>query len=194
MSSQSSSEVRPIKNEVLTFKSAKAIFPKIYPLIFNLCTVYFLEYCAITCFSDRISIQVRREMSIEDQSFQVRQYYVILANCYQVGVFVSRSSLQYYPVKRVSVLTMLQFMNFSFLFMNTIFLICPSLYVMCPLYVFIGLMGGASYVNVMHQILESEQLRQSQKEAALVLTLIFNDIGVLLAAIFSLIMSQTVIE
>lgn len=107
VSSNSSFEVRPIKNEVLTLKTAKKIFPKIRHLIMNLCSVYFLEYCAITCFSDRISLQVRREMAVEDQDFQIKQYYVILSNCYQVGVFMSRSSLAYYKVHRVSTLTLL---------------------------------------------------------------------------------------
>jgi hypothetical protein len=60
---------------------------------------------------------------------------------------------------------------------------------MIPLFIWVGLMGGASYVNVMHSILELESLEKSEKEMALSLSLVFNDTGVLLASILSLILS-----
>ena len=52
-------------------------------------------------------------------------------------------------------------------------------------------MGGASYVNVMHNLLELKTLKKSEKEGALVLSLVFNDFGILSSAIFTLIMDQT---
>jgi hypothetical protein len=48
-------------------------------------------------------------------------------------------------------------------------------------------MGGGSYVNVMHNILGLDTLKKKEKEIALVLSLMFNYTGVLLAAIFTLI-------
>lgn len=62
-----------------------------------------------------------------------------------------------------------------------------SLKVLVPLYIWIGLMGGGSYVNVMHNILGLDTLKKKEKEIALVLSLMFNYTGVLLAAIFTLI-------
>ena len=84
--------------------------------------------------------------------------------------------------------------NFVFMFANTIFMFCESLYVLCPLFVWIGLMGGGSYVNVMHSILELKTLKNSEKEGAIVLSLVFNDSGVLLSSIFSLIMDNTLFK
>lgn len=80
------------------------------------------------------------------------------------------------------------------MFANTQWLFVESLYVLCPLFVWIGLMGGASYVNVMHNLLELETLKKSEREGALTLSLIFNDIGILSSAIFSLVMDQTLFK
>jgi len=52
-------------------------------------------------------------------------------------------------------------------------------------------MGGASYVNVMHNILESDALEKSEKEGALVVSLLFNDTGVLLASVLALLLDNT---
>ena len=81
-----------------------------------------------------------------------------------------------------------------FLFINTQFLFVDSLYVLCPLLIWVGFMGGASYVNVMHNLLEHKTLKKNEKEAALALSLMFNDSGVLLSAIFSLVMDNTLFK
>ena len=77
------------------------------------------------------------------------------------------------------------------LFFNTSYLFIDNVYILAPFFVWIGLMGGASYVNVMHRILEHETLLKEEKESALALSLVFNDTGILLASIFSLVMDNT---
>ena len=52
-------------------------------------------------------------------------------------------------------------------------------------------MGGGAYVNVMHRILNHGTLLKEEKESALALSLVFNDTGVLIASIFTLIMDNT---
>jgi battenin len=78
--------------------------------------------------------------------------------CYQIGVFLSRSSLSYLKIKKVWILTGLQFINFIFLFVNAKYMFIESLYVLCPIYIWVGLMGGGSYVNVLHRLRELETL------------------------------------
>ena len=69
----------------------------------------------------------------------------------------------------------------------------PSIYITGPLTVWVGLMGGASYVNVLNAILDLETLDKTEKEMALSLTLLFNDTGILCASITSLILSNTIL-
>ena len=69
-----------------------------------------------------------------------------------------------------------------------------SLYVLCPIYIWVGLMGGGSYVNVLHRLRELDTLSQEERESAMSLALMFNDAGILVATIFSLILGLTVLS
>jgi hypothetical protein len=52
-------------------------------------------------------------------------------------------------------------------------------------------MGGTTYVNVMYQMLESSKLERSERELALTLTTVFEDMGALMAICVSLILDNT---
>ena len=60
--------------------------------------------------------------------------------------------------------------------------------------IWVGLMGGGSYVNVMFSILETPKLVKTEKELALTITTVFNDMGILLASISALILTNTVFK
>ena len=85
-------------------------------------------------------------------------------------------------------------MNFLLLFINAKFMLVQSLVVLCPLYVFVGLMGGGSYVNVLHGILKLESLDKTEKESAMSLSMVFNDTGIVLASFTAIILSNTVLK
>ena len=55
-------------------------------------------------------------------------------------------------------------------------------------------MGGGSYVNVLHRLRELDTLSQEERESAMSLALMFNDAGILVATIFSLILGLTVLS
>ena len=57
--------------------------------------------------------------------------------------------------------------------------------------VWVGLMGGGSYVNVMYNILESDELGKTEKELSMIITTIFNDIGILSSSLVSLLLTNT---
>ena len=65
---------------------------------------------------------------------------------------------------------------------------------MAPLTVVVGLMGGGSYVNVLHGILQLETLDKTEKEMAVSLSLLFNDTGILFASILSIVLSNTILK
>ena len=54
-------------------------------------------------------------------------------------------------------------------------------------------MGGGSYVNVLHGILELDTLDKSEKEMAISLSLLFNDSGILLATVTSIVLGNTIL-
>ena len=69
-----------------------------------------------------------------------------------------------------------------------------TLFFLCPLYVWTGFMGGGSYVNVMHNILEKDDLKPTEKPSAIALSLMFNNLGVLLSAVFTLVIDNTLFK
>lgn len=124
----------------------------------------------------------------------VKNGFIIFAFCYQFGVLISRSSLDLIKVKRVEIVTLLQLINFIFWFINTQYFFLQNYFVMFAWMVFIGLMGGCSYVNVMYLIIHSNRLKKNQKELSVMLCSIFNDFGILSASIFALILSNTLFK
>ena len=115
----------------------------------NIYLVYLFENVIIICFSDRLTYKLITLHS-GSENFLDKNAFTIFSFCYQMGVFISRSSLTLVKVKRVGILTMLQLMNFSFWFINSIFLICDSLIILFLMMVLVGLMGGTIYVNVLY--------------------------------------------
>ena len=57
--------------------------------------------------------------------------------------------------------------------------------------IWVGLIGGGSYVNVMYRMLESPELGRNEKELALTLTTVCDDIGILSASLLSLLLDNT---
>lgn len=60
--------------------------------------------------------------------------------------------------------------------------------------IFVGLMGGASYVNVNYLLLESDTIHNDEKELAVNICSIFNDTGVLLSSLTVLFIDNFIIR
>ena len=157
----------------------------------NLTFVYFFEYTIITCFTDRITKEYWKVYPEQKSQFVYANAFTIFNFCYQVGVFISRSSLSVVKIERVHWLSILQAINFLFFLANTIWFFLENFYLMYAIMVWTGLMGGASYVNAMYLVLEHKELQKKEKELALTLTGALYDLGILLASITSLILINT---
>jgi hypothetical protein len=70
-------------------------------------------------------------------------------------------------------------------------LFAETLFINGPIMIWVGFMGGAAYVNVMHNLLDLPSLKKEEREVALVCSLILNDLGVLSSAIFTQVMDLT---
>eukprot|EP00708_Paratrimastix_pyriformis_P002935 GAFH01001697.1.p3 GENE.GAFH01001697.1~~GAFH01001697.1.p3 ORF type:complete len:164 (-),score=64.09 GAFH01001697.1:37-528(-) len=149
--------------------------------------VYFFEYVASTGAADLAVSAKDRKCS---PRWEVRNAYIVLSFCYQIGVFASRSSLKLLKVKWVEILTFLQMVNFV-LFLCQDFFFFMDVWVMFPLMVYVGLLGGCSYVNTFFLILHSTSTLEEDKEMAVNLTALHITAGITVAAAFSLLMKNT---
>ena len=91
-------------------------------------------------------------------------------------------------------MTSLQLSMFMIWFLNAIYLFITNIYVLFAMMVFVGCMGGTSYVNVIYKIQRTEKLKRTEKELAMMILTVFNDVGILSASILALILSLTIFK
>ncbi|VDO54491.1 unnamed protein product [Heligmosomoides polygyrus] len=73
---------------------------------------------------------------------------------YQVGVFVSRSSINVVQMNMlfIALMPVFQLVNTAFFMLNAIYSFIPNFAIVCGIILYEGLIGGASYVNTFHHI------------------------------------------
>lgn len=71
---------------------------------------------------------------------------------FQVGVFISRSSVNIYQIDKLWLLPILQFANAILFTYEAIYRFIPSIVIVAIIIVIEGLFGGASYVNTFYKI------------------------------------------
>ncbi|KAM3184307.1 hypothetical protein ACTXT7_008620 [Hymenolepis weldensis] len=72
---------------------------------------------------------------------------------YQCGVFVSRSSLKLFKVRRTWIMAVLQGMNFILVLFHVLHPYVINISAFFSLITFEGILGGLSYVNTYHRVL-----------------------------------------
>lgn len=80
---------------------------------------------------------------IKDHSSQYRWYNV----AFRTGVFISRLSLQIFPITFLPIFPILQILNFLILFMHIIYGFIPSITIVLIITFWEGLIGGGCYVK-----------------------------------------------
>jgi len=173
-------------NQALSMENVKRLWPQISYYALNLASVYFLEYTIIIGFADQATLKYKDSPKpIEEHSF------ILLNFCYQVGVVISRSSLPIIKISRVWIVSALQLLNFIFwawIAYDKDFSLPLEFMIM----IWVGLMGGASYVNCLYLVLESDVIEKKDKEVSINIMSICNNIGVLSATLASYVLGETV--
>lgn len=138
------------ENVQLRFSNVIPIIKKNWFVCLNIMMVFYFEYAILTSFADVLN----RQSKLPDNPtfFQVHAYQ-ILSFLYQLGVVLSRSSLYLFDIKRWGVLTILQMLNFAGWFAFAFFTL--EVFVQFAWMLFVGLIGGFSYVNIYYDVLEN---------------------------------------
>lgn len=133
--------------------------------------VYFFEYFI----NQGLFELVWFENSSLSQDVQYRLYNTL----YQVGVFVSRSSVQFVRIRLLWILPIMQAVNFVLFLSHVINPFFGHISVAVLLILFEGLLGGASYVNTFYKI--SEESLPHQKSFAMAIVSLSDSMGITLA-------------
>jgi len=156
----------------------------------QLMLVYFFEYVA----SVGGSASAQPAEYETSSNWFLRNSYAILAFCYQLGVLISRSSLNFFKVKKVEIITILQGINMVYWVLQAKYLMLKGpgeIWILFGLMVYVGLLGGGSYVNIFYLVLNDPKIAPIDRELCVNITAIFVNVGITLSSVFILIMDNT---
>lgn len=164
-----------------------SINKKVYGHGLILLLVYFFEYVISVGFAQVSNVT---NLKRHPHDFFVVHAYTVLQVCYQVGVLISRSSLQLVRIRRTGVLTALQCANFV-LWLVLVKLQVSSVWVQFVLMMWVGLMGGGGYVNCFANLVDDPNLANAEREKGINVVCLYMNVGIVASSVFSLIADHT---
>ncbi|XP_055904116.1 battenin-like [Eupeodes corollae] len=142
------------------------------PLLF----VYFFEY-----FINQGLFELEYfENSFLDKEAQYRW----LCVDYQIGVFISRSSVNLISFRQIWILSLLQFFNVVYFLTEVIYFYSPTIWIPFAVVLWEGLLGGGAYVNTFYRM--AKDIPQSRREFAIGVTVQADSLGIMIAGFLAL--------
>lgn len=153
---------------------AKIYFlPSLSKYFLPLLLVYFAEYFINQGLFELIYYP---EIKLLDHAAQYRWYQVT----YQLGVMISRSSLDLVRIKQIWTMSILQAVNALLFLAHTCKLIhIPSFYIVIGVIVYEGLLGGFTYANTFYRM--KKELTPSRHEFGVSTVTIADTLGIVMA-------------
>ncbi|XP_076851778.1 battenin isoform X2 [Brachyhypopomus gauderio] len=100
---------------------------------------------------------------------------------YQIGVFISRTSLFCIKIRKICWLSVLQCMNAVFLFFSVYYQFLPNVWLVFVIVLYEGLLGGAAYVNIFYLI--RTETGEDGREFAMAAASVGDSLGIALAGL-----------
>ncbi|XP_041348415.1 battenin-like isoform X3 [Gigantopelta aegis] len=162
-----SDESMLIKKE-LTLLAKLGLVKPLLKYMIPLTTVYFCEYFINQGLHELLYFYKIWIVKSE----QYRWYQVI----YQLGVFISRSSVNCFQIKKLWILPILQLANLVVLLTQVYFRYIPNIWIIFAIILFEGLLGGAAYVNTFYRM--SQEIPSEHREFSLGVATLGDSIGI----------------
>ncbi|XP_077996234.1 battenin-like [Glandiceps talaboti] len=100
---------------------------------------------------------------------------------YQLGVFISRSSVNCIKIKKIWLLAILQFINVVIVLLQIFLEFIPTIWILFALVFYEGLLGGGAYVNTFYRV--STEVEVEYREYCMGVTSMADTCGIAIAAI-----------
>ncbi|XP_055543278.1 battenin [Wyeomyia smithii] len=160
---------RPLEN----WRQKISYIPSLFIYMIPLILVYLFEYFI----NQGLFELVYFPNIFLDQSEQYRWYQVL----YQIGVFISRSSVNIVQFKHVWIMAVLQLVNVIYFTFEAIYMFTPTIWIIFVLILWEGLLGGGGYVNTFYRM--QTEVPEARREYAMMVTSISDSVGIALAGI-----------
>lgn len=124
---------------------------------------------------------------VEESPFnELRDFYPMYGFLYQLGVFVSRTSIAWVRVRQLYLPSFLQVGNVVLLALHALFDFLPNVYVVFLVVFWEGLLGGAVYINTFADIME--EVPPADREFSLSATSVSDSAGICVAGFLGMAM------
>nr|CAI5852760.1 unnamed protein product [Callosobruchus analis] len=133
-----------LKNPMDAIKRKISLIPGIMKYMIPFFLVYLFEYF--------INQGMFELMNFKNAGIDAGSQYRWLQVTYQVGVFLSRSSVNLFHIKNTWIMTIFQGINVIIFTTEVLYYYIPNYYIVVALVLWEGLLGGSSYVNTFYRI------------------------------------------
>ncbi|GFQ90936.1 battenin [Trichonephila clavata] len=165
------------KSKTYTFREKITLIKPLLKYMIPLGLVYFAEY-----FINQGLMELLYFPNVSSWLPQKKQYRWYQVD-YQVGVLISRSSVNIFQCHKLWILPILQMINLLILLLNVCLPFIPSIWIVLAIIFYEGLLGGCAYVNTFYKIsLENHE----DKEFSMGVASLGDSIGIALAGITAL--------
>lgn len=169
---QISSEDQPL----VGFKEQLRYVPSLLKYILPLLLVYVFEYF--------INQGLFELIYFPDIWIDNKEQYRWFQVTYQIGVFISRSSVNIIKIRWLWIMAILQGINVVLFTFEAVYYFTPSIWIVLAFVLWEGLLGGGAYVNTFYRI--SEEVPASRKQFALSASAIADSTGIAIAGFLSM--------
>ncbi|XP_078309787.1 battenin-like [Crassostrea virginica] len=165
-----------VKKVHLTLRDKLHLLKPLMKYMVPLCVVYIAEYF--------INQGLYELLYFNDIWLSEKEQYRWYQVDYQLGVFISRSSVNVFKINKLWTLPVLQCANVVILTAQVFLRFIPNIWIVFALVLFEGLLGGAAFVNTFYKI--SEDIEAEFKEFSLAAATIADSFGISLAGVISI--------
>lgn len=103
---------------------------------------------------------------------------------YQIGVFISRSSVNLIKINHIWLMSVLQFINVGIFLAEVLTYFSPTIWIIFVLILWEGLLGGAAYVNTFYRL--TKEVPGDRLNFAMGIVTMADSIGVTLAGMLAI--------
>ncbi|XP_034657384.1 battenin [Drosophila subobscura] len=158
------------------FKEKLSYIKHLFKYMLPLCLVYFFEYFI----NQGLFELVYFENIFLDKDSQYRWLNVD----YQIGVFISRSSVNIFQLDKIWLMSIFQFINVIYFLTEVILWYTPSIWIVFVIVLWEGLLGGGAYVNTFYRM--SKEISPERQQFAMAMVVQSDSYGIALAGFLAI--------
>lgn len=103
---------------------------------------------------------------------------------YQIGVFISRSSVNIFQLNKIWLMSVFQFINVVYFLTEVIWFYTPSIWIVFVIVLWEGLLGGGAYVNTFYRM--SKEIPPGRQQFAMAMVVQSDSYGIALAGFLAI--------